>query len=148
MHCTCPLLTQSGHCSGQYPLPLASSWAAGGWLRAPASLAPRPSFLCEPAHTGRYPLAPIKHRRQQFRTARSNIASSGGKNVQINFDLLTMLFVGNISYLLLTISMMMTRMLMLRTVAKHFSVTVVDQMVIFGEAQGPQSWHRPYARSS
>ena len=37
--------------------------------------------------------------------------------MQINFDLLTMLFVGNISYLLLTISMMMTRMLMLRTVA-------------------------------
>jgi cyclic nucleotide-binding protein len=37
--------------------------------------------------------------------------------VQINFDLLTMLFVGNISYLLLTISMMMTRMMMLRIVA-------------------------------
>ena len=37
--------------------------------------------------------------------------------MQINFDLLTMLFVGNISYLLLTISVMMTRMLMLRIVA-------------------------------
>jgi hypothetical protein len=35
----------------------------------------------------------------------------------INFDLLTMLLFGNVSYLLLIISMMMTRMLILRIVA-------------------------------
>lgn len=40
-----------------------------------------------------------------------------GANMQINFDLFTMLFVGNVSYLLLTVSMLMTRMLMLRIVA-------------------------------
>jgi hypothetical protein len=37
--------------------------------------------------------------------------------MQTNLDFFTMLFVGNISYLLLTISMMMTRMLTLRIVA-------------------------------
>ena len=37
--------------------------------------------------------------------------------MQFNSDLLTMLLIGNISYLLLIISMMMTRMLMLRIVA-------------------------------
>lgn len=37
--------------------------------------------------------------------------------MQTSFDLFTMLFVGNISYLLLTISMLMTRMSILRIVA-------------------------------
>jgi hypothetical protein len=37
--------------------------------------------------------------------------------MQISFDVFTMLFVGNISYLLLTISMLMTRMSILRIVA-------------------------------